>query len=86
MKQLDFILTQPMKASLQDFPVALFYSAVRDVSKFWVCVWNPKVWNLFFQKLIQGEIFLFAYLIAALARLDRAEPMNDAHYNVTNYA
>ena len=41
---------------------------------------------IFFQKLIQGEIFLFAYLIAALARLDRAEPMNDAHYNVTNYA
>ena len=37
----------------------------------------------FFPKLLQGEIFLF---IAALARLDRAEPMNDAHYNVTNYA
>ena len=45
------------------------------------------MWNLSFQKLLQGEILLFAYLIAALARLDRAdEPMNDAHYNVTNYA
>ena len=50
MKQMDCILTQPMKASLQDFPVALFYSAVQDVSKFWVCVWNPMVWNLFFFK------------------------------------
>ena len=40
-----------MKASLQDFPVALFFfSAVQDVSKFWVCVWSPKVWNLFFSK------------------------------------
>ena len=44
-----------------------------------------KAWNLFAKncykvRYVFGDI-LFAYLIAALARLDRADPMNDAHYN-----
>lgn len=38
--------------------------------------------NCYKVKYFFGDI-LFAYLMAALARLSRADPMNDAHYNVT---
>ena len=76
MKQPDCILTQPMKASLQDFAVALFTT---DVLKFWVCGWDPKVWNLFYNNRHKVKYFLgailFGYLITA--------PMNDAHSDVT---
>ena len=74
-----------MKASLQDFAVALgfFYElCTTDVSKFWVCGWNPKVWNLSSKNCYKVKYFfgaiLFAYLMTA--------PMNDVHSDVTNYA
>ena len=51
-----------------------------DVSKVWVCGWNPKVWNLFSKNCYKVKYFfgaiLFAYFITA--------PMNDAHSDVTN--
>ena len=76
-----------MKASLQDFPVALFFCQLYKMFLNFESVYEILRCGTFFsQKLLQGEIFLFAYLIAALTRLDRAEAMNDAHYNVTNYA
>ena len=78
MKQPDCISTQPIKASLQDFAVVLFFYELytTDVSQ------DSKVWNLFYKNWYKVKYFLGAILFGHLI----TAPMNDAHSDVTNYA